>query len=231
MKNNMEKETKDAIEQTKEVLAMERPCRACVFSNESCDWCMENKIPINRYMRGCRKFMTNEEAVRKVAEAEQERQRVVMTKMYFEMDIMGYLANAASLILEKIDKRLDASIEDPGTTSTERENRQKRSLRRKKLLKAYKEIKFKVQDIRSVFENYVEFYFNSIFEEKNGGYDFKESDKNLANSGVIAFINCLMIDKILDNGDNANKILEFLNSLEGANILDENDYGSFLIKK
>ena len=119
----MEKETKDAIEQTKEVLAMERPCKACVFSNEACDWCIENKIPINRYMRGCRKFMTNEEAVRKVAEAEQERQRVAMTKMYFEMDIMGYLANAASLILEKIDKRIDASIEEPGITSSERENR------------------------------------------------------------------------------------------------------------
>ena len=47
MKNNMEKETKDAIEQTKEVLAMERPCKACVFSNEACDWCIENNFGIN----------------------------------------------------------------------------------------------------------------------------------------------------------------------------------------
>lgn len=227
----MEVETEAAIELTKMVLEQERPCKACVYSNEACDWCMENKIPINRFMRGCRKFMTNEEAVRQVAIAEQERQRTEMTKILFEMDIMGYLANAAALLLEKVDKRIEKNHEGVEQTTREKEKQMKSKGRRQKLLKAYKDIKFKMKDVRSVFENYVEYYFDCMFAEKDGSYDIKESDKNLANSGVIAFINSKIVDKILDNGDNANKILAFLDTLEGANILDEDDYGSFLIKR
>lgn len=151
----MIEEVEVAIEQAKDVLDKERPCRACVFSNEDCTWCIENKIPVTRFMRGCKKYMTNEEAIRKVAEQEYEDHKKSLQRMLLEMDIMSYLINGASIVLEKIDKELEGSYQavrykDDNTIRDHAE----RKKNRERLHKAYKKMKFSMQDIRNTYDTY-----------------------------------------------------------------------------
>lgn len=220
------------IAEGKSVLEQERPCKACIFSNEPCTWCIENKIPITPFMRGCNKYMTNEQAVRKVAEAEAQRHQKSLQRMMLNMDVMAYMVNGASLVLEKVDKELEESyeaIEDKDSETIRNHAERKRN--RERLYKAYKAMKFSIQDIRNTFNNYVEHYFDSIFTDEQGKYDFKESDKNLVNSGVVAEYVSAIVDRVLDNGENATSIMNHILSLPGANILDERDFGRLRIKK
>lgn len=228
----MTQEVKTAIEETKVVLDLERPCSACVFSNDECNWCHENKIPITRYMRGCKKYMTNEQALRKTAEEEYARHQKQLQRIMLKMDVMAYLINGASIELEKVEKELDDSYNAMRNKDdkTIRDNKE-RKRNRERLHKAYKSMKFSMQDIRNTFDTYVEHYFATIFTEDDGQFNFKESDKNLVNSGVVtSFVNVL-VDKTLDNGDNAKAIMDFMMSLKGADIFTERDYSECMIRK
>lgn len=99
----------DAVRETVKVLDEMKPCHSCVFANETCTWCTENKINIHPRQYGCRKYMTNEDAVRKLAELEYQKYRKELAKLTLDMDVMGYTINAASIILEKIDQELERS--------------------------------------------------------------------------------------------------------------------------
>lgn len=225
-------EIETAIEQSKAVLEMERPCRACVFSNGDCTWCSENKIQINRFMRGCRKFMTNEQAIRKVAEEEYKKHQRDLTRLMLKMDIMAYLINGASIELEKIDKELEDSYNAVRVKDDETiKNHGERKRNRDRLHKAYKAMKFSAQDMRNTFDTYVEHYFTTIFSEEDGSYNFKEADKNLVNSGVITSFVRLFVDRTLENGENADSIMKHMISLKGSGILNESDFGECMIRK
>lgn len=227
----MEEEVRTAIEQSKEVLIKERPCKACIFSSENCTWCIENKIPITPYMRGCRKYMTNEEAIRKIAEEEHKRHQRDLGRIMLKMDIMAYLINGASLVLEEVDSELESSYEALKNKDDDTiRNHAERKKNRGRLEKAYKSMKFDLQDIRNTFTRYVDYYFNVIFSDKDG-YDFKESDKNLVNSGVVASFVKVFVDRTLENGDNAEDIMKHMMSLKGSGILDERDFGRSMIRK
>ena len=99
----------DTVRETVKVLDELKPCHACIFANENCTWCTENKIKIHPNQYGCGKHITNEEAVRKLAEMEHEKFRKELAKLTLDFDIMGYAINAASIILEKIDKDIERS--------------------------------------------------------------------------------------------------------------------------
>ena len=49
----------EAVRETVKALDQIKPCKSCVFANEDCTWCSENKIKINPSQYGCRKYMTN----------------------------------------------------------------------------------------------------------------------------------------------------------------------------
>lgn len=227
-KNKIEEVVKETVKALNEL----KPCKQCVYANEDCTWCSENKIKIAPYQYGCRKFMTNEEAVRKLAEEEFEKYCKELAKTTLELDIMGYTINAASIMLEKIDQDIEksyAAIKEP--TDESLKNRAKSKQNRERLRKAYAEMKYRAQDIRNTYDRYIEYFFTHQFTDEKGKYNGVESDKNLSNSGVITKFIKMFVDRSLDNADNAQKILDFMSSLPGSGYLSEHDFNNGIIRK
>lgn len=228
----MEKmDLEEAVRETVKVLDEMKPCRSCIFANEACDWCTENKIKIHPSQYGCRKYMTNEDAVRELAKIEHAKYCKELAKMTLDMDVMGYTINAASIMLEKIDKELERSYNSIKERTDESIKKHKESKKnRDRLRKAYAQMKFNAADMRNTFDRYVEYFFMHQFTDEHGKYNEIESDKNLSNSGVISKVIKVFVDRALDNEENAKKILEFMLSLEGSGVYDEHDFNSGIIR-
>lgn len=221
----------ESVKGTIDTINKLKPCKACIFANEDCTWCTENKTKIYPFQYGCRKHITNEEAVRKVAEIEYEKFCKEIAKTTLDLDIMGYTINAASIMLEKIDSELEKSYNSTKEKSDQyikAHNDSKKN--RDRLRKAYAQMKFNANDMRNTYDRYVEYFFTHQFTDDKGVYNTTEADKNLANSGVVSKAIKLFVDRALDNPENANKMLEFMLSLKGSGIYEEKDFDSGIIR-
>lgn len=228
MKEQFDEVMKDA----KKVIAELKPCKLCIHSNEACDWCHENKMPIHPHQYGCRKHMTNEEALEKITREEFEKHSAQLRRMQLELDIMGYEIGAASQTLEKIDAELCQSynaikVKDEACIKNHKESKKNRD----RLAKAYKELQFKAQDIRNIYDRYVEYFFNTLYTEEDGTYNWRENEKSLVNTGVINSFVRVLVDKTLDNAENANKIMQFMLSLKGCGVYEDEHVEKFMIRR
>jgi hypothetical protein len=237
----MDTATKEQFEQACDSARSEnnrlKPCKSCIFANEPCTWCMELKKEIKPWNYGCFRHITNQEALRQIAEEEYRRNIKDMTRRYFDMDIISYLVEAASQSLEKLDAEIVADHEeamkaaDAKANNNEREKKfRKKKDNRNKLLKGFAEMKYHAQNFRSAYDKYVVHFFNSLFEEEEG-YNFKEHQKVSCNAGVINLIVREFCDKSLDSSENANAIFNFMSGLKGSGIYDDYHKNKFLIKK
>ena len=221
----------DVVRETVKVLDEQKQCHSCIHSNRECNWCAENKINISPFQYGCRKHITNEQAVRRLAELEHAKYCKELKKMTLDMDIMGYAISAASIMLEKVDSELERQFNSVKHKTDEEIRSHAESKRnRERLRKAYAKMKFAAMDIRNTYDRYIEYFFNCCFTDSDGKYDGVESDKNLANSGVISKVIKVFVDRALDNPDNAEKIMDFMLSLEGSGIYEEQDFNNGIIR-
>lgn len=229
----------NTIDKVKDVLNQLKRCSDCVFSNENCTWCqcLNKEIKSYSYGTGCKHYMTNEDAVRKLAEEQYRQDEVTATRRFFDMDIISYLIEASSQSLEKLDKELledhkrAMKAADAKANNNEREKKfKKKQDNRKKLMDGFAEMKYHAQNFRSAYEKYVVHFFNTLFEDKDG-YDFKEHQKVSSNAGVINLVVREFCDKSLDNADNANAMLQFMHGLKGSGIYDDYQKEKYLIKK
>lgn len=227
------------INEVKSTLNQLKRCSDCVFSNENCTWCqcLKKEIFSYSYGTGCKNYMTNEEAVRKLAEEEYKKDAAVAARRFFDMDIISYLIEASSQSLEKLDKELledhvrAMKAADAKSNNNEREKRfKKKQDNRKKLQAGFAEMKYHAQNFRSAYEKYIVHFFNTLFEDKDG-YDFKEHQKVSSNAGVINLVVREFCDKSLDNAANANAMLQYMQSLKGSGIYDDYQKTKYLIKK
>lgn len=222
---------KEIMEDVTDKLITERQCRTCIFSNDTCDWCFENKIKLNYNKYGCNKHMTRQDAIRKHTELEYQKHLATMQRMTLDLDTMGYTINAASIMLEKLDKELNASYESIKHPTSEDEKSHKESKKtRDRLQKAYSKMKFNAMDMRNTFNDYVEYFFTYQFTDEQGKYNGKEADVNLVNSGLIAKFVKVFVDRCLDNKDNGQLIIDYMLSLKGSGIYDETDFNKMMIK-
>ena len=221
----------EAVRETVSVLNNLKPCKGCIHSNDDCTWCHQCKTKINPYQYGCKHHMTDEEAVRKLAEIEFKKYCNEFAKMTLDMDVMGYTINAASMILEKIDKELERSynsIKEKTDDSVKKHLDSKKN--RDRLRKAYAQMRFNANDMRNTFDRYVEYFFTHQFTDEQGKYNVQESDKNLSNSGIITKVIKLFVDRALDNPENAQLIVNFMLSLKGSGIYNEKDFDTGIIR-
>jgi hypothetical protein len=152
--------------------------------------------------------------------------------MLLELDIMSYEIGAAQQTLEKLDAELCASynaIKDKDKECIDNHNESKKN--RDRLDKAFRQLKAHAQDMRNTYNRYVEYFFNTLFTEENGKYNWKESDKNLVNTGVINTFVRVLVDKTLENGENAEAIMNFMLSLKGSGIYNDKQLGKFMIRR
>lgn len=221
----------ETVRETVKVLDELKPCHACIHSNDSCTWCYENKVKIHPKQYGCRKHITNEQAVRKLAEIEYEKHRKELAKLTLDFDIMGYAISAAAIILEKADEDIERqynSVQNKSDDNVRAHDASKKN--RDRLHKAYKQMKFLANDMRNIYNRYVEYFFTYQFTDENGKYNPVESDKNLANSGIVAKFIKVLIDRCLDNEENGKLILNYMMSLKGSGVYEDKDFDRVMIK-
>ena len=87
-----------------------------------------------------------------------------------------------------------------------------------------------MRDARNAFNDYVQHYFKTIFCDDDGKWNVTEFDKNSVNSGVITAFTKVLVDRTLDNGANAEKIMDFMLQLPGSGILNERDFGKSMVR-
>lgn len=221
----------EVFEETLNDLKKLKPCKTCVFSNETCTWCTENKTKIYPFQYGCNKHLTNEAAVRKLAEIEYQKYCKEIARMTLDMDVMGYTISAAAIMLEKIDMELERSHKEIADKTDDCIKKHQESKKhRDRLRKAYAQMKAHTTDMRNVYDRYIEYFFTYQFTDENGKYNGKEADKNLANSGIVSKVIKLFVDRALDNKENAGKIIDFMLSLQGSGIYDEHDLNAGIIR-
>lgn len=222
----------DAVKETVDALNKLKPCKTCALSNEECTWCYENKCKISPYNYGCNKYITKEEAVRRLAIIEHEKYCKELRKLTLDMDIMGYTISAAAIMLEKIDKQLEDSYNNiKEKTDDNIRSHQESKKNRDRLRKAYAKMRFSATDMRNTYDRYIEYFFTHQFTDEDGKYNAVESDKSLANSGVISKFVKMFVDRALDNEENATKILDYMSSLKGSGIYNEADFNKGVINK
>jgi hypothetical protein len=134
--------------------------------------------------------------------------------------------------MEDIDKELDESYSRLVKKDAEAERNHNESKRnRKRLVDAYKRMKYSMKNIDSDFRNYVEHYFSTIFGEEDGTFNVKEYDKNSVNAGIVRAFVSKFVDVSLENGDNATAIFANMNTMQGCGLLKDRDFDKCLVRK
>lgn len=221
----------DSVRETLKTLETLKPCKSCIFANDDCSWCFENKIKITPYKYGCNKHITNEAAIRKLAEIEYQKYCQKIAKATLDLDIMGYTINAAAIMLEKIDAEMEQSYKEIKAKDNESERKHSESKRnRDKLRRAYVQMKSYAADMRNTYNKYIEYFLIHQFSDDKGKLNGVEYDKNSANAGIISKVVKIFVDRSLENEENATKIIDFMLSLEGSGIYDEHDFNNGMLK-
>lgn len=207
-----------------------KPCKICARSNDTCTEC-ELGFVIRPSSYGCRFFINDEDRLLEIAKEQIELEQQKKTKMYFKMDAMGYLIDAAACILEHIESDVDKDYESVKIKDAELNLSHKESKKNMGYLyKGYKGMKFGLADARNAYDGYIQRYFDTLFKGVDGKYNHAEYDKHGYNVGFISAFVHLFLEKTLASRENAEKILNFMNELEGLDILSEVDIKRLLVK-
>ena len=208
----------------------------CVHYDAKTKTCMCKNMKVNSvYAPHCKEYITSEQALRKLAEAERQQAVEKFMQMQFKIDIMTHLINAAMIMITDVDKELKESWDKvekrtPHTPEEERTNAEY-VRNRKKLTDAYKKMKYYIQNIDSEYRNYIEHYLNRIFTNKDGTYNVKEWQQYSISGGVMAALAAEFCEVALDNNDNANAVFQFIGGLKRCGILHKRDTEKYLIRK
>lgn len=202
-------------------------CSLCVW-NEECKKMGKNYF----YAPNCNDYLTNEQALRKLAEEERKKAQQELSRLQFKMDVMAYLISGALMEMEDIDEELEKNYERLKVKDSESERKHNESKRnRKRLIDAYKRMKYYMKEIESDYHNYVEHYFSTIFGEDDGTYNVEEYDKNSVNAGVVRAFVKKFCDVSLENGENATAVFGCMDKMQGSGLFTERDFGKCFIRK
>jgi hypothetical protein len=199
-------------------------CSFCVWHDE----CTKKSY----YAPHCKEYLTNEQALRVLAIQEREKAQKELARIQLKMDIMSYLINGAMAEMEDIDAELEESYERLRNKDAECERNHAECKRnRKRLIDAYKRMKYSMKNIDLDYHNYVEHYFSTIFGEEDGTYNVQEYDKSSVNSGMVRAFVTRFIDISLENGENCQALFDFMNEKPGCGLFKERDFTKCLIRK
>lgn len=215
------------IAQTKAEIDADDRLQRCSF----CVW-YEQCTRKSYYAPHCKDYLTSEQAIRVLAIQEQQKAKKELARLQLKMDIMAYLINGAMAEMEDIDRELEQSYERLKKKDAETEKNHAECRRnRKRLIDAYKRMKYSMKNIDLDYHNYVEHYFSTIFGEDDGSFNVQEYDKSSVNSGMVRAFVVKFIDISLENGDNCKAVFDFMDGLTGSGLLTDRDFNNCLIKK
>ena len=202
-------------------------CQLCVEKNEDCTRCNRLGIPITKTSYGCRFHKTNEQAVVEHIRAERLRGARVTERIRNKLDLMDNFNCAANMIcvdvMEMYQREYDRLVAKVGDDE-KKYLKTHRNMGR--FMKAYKEIKKALQDIRSMHVNFVEYWDKEMYSDLAGNLDVKSYDNHQYNGGLTVAINML----VQDRAKYLAEIVEHMNELPSEELYEDTDVKRYLIK-
>ena len=202
-------------------------CQLCVESNEACDWCTRLKMPITRSTYGCKFHKTSDQAVVEHIMTERARGKRVTERIRNKLELMDNFNCAANMICLDVMEMYDREYERLAVKLGDDEKRYLKTHRNmERFMKAYKEIKKALQDIRSMHVDFVEYWDKEMYSDLAGNLDVKSYDNHQYNGGLTVAINML----IQDRAKYLAEIVEHMNELPSEELYEDTDVKRYLIK-
>ena len=216
------------IEQAKAEMAKDpklRPCRMCYKYED----CLKRKRNTALYYGGsC--FVTNEQLLRALILQDRARSRRQQMKVQEKLDVMNIMVSGADMIRDDIWDMIEAEykrLEIKAKTDDATYEKNKRNSER--LRKCYLQMKRSMQDFESQYRQFIGYWNAQMFEDGNGSWS-PEFDKHTHNVGFLTYMMFVICEKLYMSEQNAERFIDFLNSMEGKDIWEEKDLKRYLIK-
>lgn len=217
----------NAFKAAMEVQPKLKACQLCVEANNACDWCTKLKMPIKRSTYGCKFHKTSDQAVVEHIRAERARGARVTSRIRSKLELMDNFNCAANMIcvdvMEMYQHEYDRLVAKMGDDE-KKYLKTHRNMGR--FMKAYKEIKKALQDIRSMHVNFVEYWDKEMYSDLAGNLDVKSYDNHQYNGGLTVAINML----VQDRAKYLAEIVEHMNELPSEELYEDTDVKRYLIK-
>ena len=208
-----------------------KACGICVWGDMENKRCKLKDIPVQHYAPYCKEYMTNDQAIELLAEKQREEARKKLASRYLRLDTMHFLIIGSQMIMTRLAKEFEEDREKIEHIDPEEERKYLEGKKnRDALLNGLKKIKYHMQNLESEYRSCIEHYEKKIYGGE-GNYDYKESDKGLANSGFLTGVMQKVVDVCLENGENATALWSFLCGLKGSGVLSDSDCTTYFIKK
>ena len=201
-----------------------RPCRECAYAEDGCTWCAKLQKHILPYAYAGPCFATNQELEKKELEKWAKAER----KINWLITVMLNMVTGASTILEDIESRMQDFHDELKDRKTIRNDKEWVS----KHDRALKEIKKHIEGIRKQYSCFFQPDLDMIFKDKETGkYDVAAYDQNLCDAHELCRLVMLYWDKGFDNIENAQKIFDFICTLQGEGVFEPRDIEHYRIRK
>ena len=211
-----------------------RQCSHCIHG-ASLTRCEKLNIPITRfqYCGHCVHFMTDEEKVMQEAREAVARLEREEKKMNHVLTMIINAIEAAMLYLEDFEARVEkeykrAEARGTGDPRVRKNDRAWIAI----LSRALKQIKKQAEAIRRQYTHFVEPQLNKVFMDKETGtYDVQSYDDHLSDANELARVMMKYFDKSYTSLANAQSIENYIDSMEGAGVMAEDDYKRYNLKR
>lgn len=229
-------------------------CSECAHSNKECTYCNFLKKSIFPFQYGCFNFITDEEEIRRRAEAVAKHaaevslkwktmQKTEEQKCNWLLTLMLDMIVGSQILLEDFERRTDNMFKNnpfPAAEDVANHKSDKDWIFRHKyafasIKKIYDSMKSKFEDgcskIHATFESTIQKHIVAMCTDK----ETKQLDEKMytsidVNAAEFTRLMMLVMNKCVGHDGNFEKIVDFVAQLDGADVFSPQDIAKFKIK-
>lgn len=229
-------------------------CKDCAHSNPDCTYCKYHKKTILPFQYGCFNFITDEEELKRKAEAAakqaaevsikwQKTQHVEEQKCNWLLTLMIDMIVGSQMLLEDFERRTDLMLknnpfpdaEDVANHKSDKDWIFKHKYAFASVKKIYEGMKSKFEKgcstIRTTFESTIQKHIVAMCTDK----ETKQLDEKMytsidVNAAEFTRLMMLVMNKVVGSNGNFEKIVDFVAQLDGVDVFSPQDISKFKIK-
>lgn len=189
-------------------------------------------LPVYTYSGMCKTFETNEEKLLREAKERIAELALEERKLNHLLTMSLNFIESSLLTLEDFEARIEKEFKKAEAQGTG--DRRARANDRQwigNLRKAMKNMKTHLEGVRKQYTHYVEPHLNKIFTDKETlEYDCVEYDNHLSDAYELTRLGLMYFEKAFNSQENAEKVFNLLNGMQGYGVLTDKDLQRYIIK-
>ena len=231
--------TDEQILQEAEIIFKENPqlrkCSQCVHSNEECNICTKNNMPITRYQYCglCPHYMTHEQRMIEETRANLRKHEKENRKVNHLLTMTLNCIDAAMLFFEDFSGRVEREykIAEQRGLGDARVRKTDRAWMAS-LKKGIKAMKAHMDGMQKQYNHFVQPIYDKVFYDKgNGKYDVELYDDHQSDATELAHLVLRYFDVAYLNGGNAQKVIELMRTMDSCGVLEDKDFNHYNFRR